>query len=129
MEIAGTGMRVKVPVEEVPPGTTQAFAARKGDGKGSTNKAPKAKPVEKFAQKERIVRTGKDVNDHFDRLKKDPNWRFNKKDKIYVNKTTKEKRWPDYLHNEIECNKGDKAWVMDPVTGKVLDKKGHLLRE
>ncbi|MDR2779451.1 MAG: hypothetical protein LBB16_04205 [Puniceicoccales bacterium] len=33
-----------------------------------------------------------------------------------------------YLHKEIECNKGDKAWAIDPVTGKVLDKKGHLLK-
>jgi hypothetical protein len=75
MEIAGTGLKVKVPVEEVPPGTTQAFAARKGDGKGSTNKAPKAKPVEKFAAeaaKNRVMRAYgegkfwnklKDVND------------------------------------------------------------------
>jgi hypothetical protein len=51
MEIAGTGMRVKVPVEEVPPGTTQAFAARKGDGKGSTHKAEPAKKPERKGRK------------------------------------------------------------------------------
>ena len=130
-ELVGTGMKVKVPVEEVPSPAARALTkARKGDGKDGTNKAPKTeKPVEKPAQKERIVRTRRDVNDYFDRLKKDPKWRFNKEDKTYVNKTTGEKRWGDYLHNEIDCNKGDKAWVIDPVMGKVLDKKGHLLRK
>jgi hypothetical protein len=59
MEIAGTGIRVKVPVQEMPSSTAREFAARKGDGKGSTNKAPKAKPVEKFAAeavKNRVMR-------------------------------------------------------------------------
>ncbi|MDR1528273.1 MAG: hypothetical protein LBS22_01650 [Puniceicoccales bacterium] len=95
--------------------------ARKADGK---DHAPKVDP----APKEWIRRTSEDVKGHFKQLKEDRSWRFNKEDKTYVNKTTGEKRWADYLHNEIECNKGNRSWVIDPVTGETLDKKGHLLK-
>jgi hypothetical protein len=99
--------------------------ARKGDGKGGTHKAGVA---EKPAQKERIVRVKKDVDEHLDRLGKSKDWRVKTKngEKIYTHKKTGEERWGDYLHNEIECNKNGKPYVIDPVTEKVLDKKGHL---
>jgi hypothetical protein len=100
---------------------TSLSFVRKADGKDHT-------PKVNSAPKERIQRTKEDVINHFNELKKDGSWRFNNEDKTYVNETSGEKRWADYLHNEIECNEGNKAWVIDPVTGKVLDKKGHLLK-
>jgi hypothetical protein len=103
---------------------TSLSFARKSEGKDHT---PKVDP----APKEWVRRTPEDVKDHFKKLKKSEEWKlkFRGGRQIYINKGTGEKRWGDFLHNEIECNKGNKSWVIDPVTGNVLDKKGHLLRE
>jgi hypothetical protein len=123
-ELAGTGLKVKVPVEEH---GEMPSVSRKADGKGGTSKSQK--PGQSIT-KERIQRTPQDVTNHFKELKKDPSWVPSKEDgkKVYKNRLTGEKRWPDLFHNEIECNNGNKSWVIDPVTGKVLDKKGHLLK-
>jgi hypothetical protein len=128
MEIAGTGMRVKVPVEEVPPGTTQAFAARKGDGKGG---AHKAKPVGKPIERPIANRTEVNVANFFKNMKKDKNWKFHREYKgkpSYINKVTKEIRYGDMTPNysEIECfTKKGKHIVLNPVTGeKILSKCG-----
>jgi hypothetical protein len=123
-ELAGTGLKVKVPVkehDEIP------SVSRKVDGKGGISKAQKS---EQSTIKERIQRTPQDVTNHFKFLEESGDWKHKVKDgkKIYTNTKTKEKRWPDLFHNEIECNKGNKSWVIDPVTGRVLDKKGHLLK-
>jgi hypothetical protein len=124
-ELAGTGLRVKVPVEEH---SEVPSVSRKADGKGGT---PKTQKSEQSTIKERIQRTPQDVTNHFKELKKNE-WKVDqihpKYGKIYKNKSTGEKRWGDFLHNEIECNLNGKAWVIDPVTGRVLDKKGHLLK-
>ncbi|MDR1528270.1 MAG: hypothetical protein LBS22_01635 [Puniceicoccales bacterium] len=103
---------------------TSLSFARKADGRDHT---PKVGP----APKEWIRRTSEDVKGHFKKLGQSGEWKPEFKDgrRIYINKDTGEKRWGDFLHNEIECNKGDKSWVIDPITEKVLDKKGHLFKE
>jgi predicted house-cleaning noncanonical NTP pyrophosphatase (MazG superfamily) len=123
VEGTGAGIITTAAGALLPDDFTSLSFARKADGK---DHAPKIEPT----PKERIRRTGEDVTNHFKKLGKD-GWERSMKDgkKIYINKDTGEKRWADYLHNEIECNKGNKSWVIDPVTEKVLDKKGHLLKE
>jgi hypothetical protein len=102
---------------------TSLSFARKSEGK---DHAPNVDP----APKEWIQRTPEDVKNHFEKLKGSADWVRSKEDgkQVYRNIHTGEKRWPDHLHNEIECNKGNKAWIIDPVTGKILDKEGHLLK-
>ncbi|MDR2628825.1 MAG: hypothetical protein LBC30_02445 [Puniceicoccales bacterium] len=79
--------------------------------------------------KEWIRRTPEDVKSHFEKLKGSADWVRSKEDgkQVYKNIHTGEKRWPDYLHNEIECNKGNKAWVIIPLLAKSLTKKGICL--
>ena len=127
-ELVGTGLKVKVPVEEVPSSAVPALAkARKGDGKGGTGKASKAKQVEQPTTKRIEV----DVDNFFNNMKKDKNWRFHRKYKgkpTYKHGKTEEIRYGDRTPNfcEIECfTKNGEHIVLDPVTGeKILPKCG-----
>jgi hypothetical protein len=122
VELAGTGMKVKVPVQE-PVVPTEVMAAKKGA-------TPKALAIKerKIDTQERIQRTKGDVSAHLKSLRIEDGWnvKIEGSRKTYTNKNTGEKRWGDFLHNEIECNKGNKSWVIDPITEEIRNKAGHL---
>ena len=110
---------VAKPVDVKP--IVELFMANKSDGKGRTSKARQA---EKPAKKERITNTREDLTNHIKELRK-KQWKPAKqygKD-VLVNPKTKEIRYPDRFHNEIECNKNGKHTVLDPVTGKKIPGK------
>jgi hypothetical protein len=114
-------------VGALPPDDINLAFDRKADGKSHTSKVKSSDRPEP-AQKERIQRTRDDMNNHFNELKKDrENWEHKYKDGkvLYMNKTTNEIRYGDYLHNEIESfGKNGEHRVIDPVTGKEIIGKG-----
>jgi hypothetical protein len=133
VEIAGTGMRVKVPVQEMPSSTAREFAARKGDGKGSTNKVG---PAKKTKRKERKIDTPEGQNAHWDNLKNSGEWKNetgyskstlkNKKDGRLIQKSRE--KWEIEVYNEQKEHIG----VIKPGDGKFypeLKVKGRKIKK
>ncbi len=83
---------------------------------------------EKEPEKSRVRRTAEDVVNYFKELKRDANWRYFKSDgrghTAYRNTKTKEIRYQDFTHNEIECfdKKGDHS-VRDAITDQIIPGK------
>ena len=83
---------------------------------------------EKEQEKSRVQRTAEDVVNYFKELKRDANWRYFKSDgrgyTAYRNTKTKEIRYQDFTHNEIECfdKKGNHS-VRDAITDQIIPGK------
>jgi hypothetical protein len=123
--VEGTGAGIITTAAGIlsPDDFTSLSFARKTDGGDRT---PKVGPT----PKEWVRRTPEDVINHFKELKKDPNWQKFRKapdgKSAYRNEITKEVRYRDDTHNEIESfSKDGQHVVIDPVTGeKILSKCG-----
>jgi hypothetical protein len=83
-------------------------------------------------KKGRIQKNAEDVINYFKKLKRE-GWEFhrkspNKRHTAYINRTTKEIRYNDNLHNEVECfDKRGNHSVRDPITNELLNKPPHQL--
>ncbi len=83
------------------------------------------KNIEKVTK--RIVRTRLNLDSYFKKLKETGEWKFYRKQgnhKAYRNERTKEIRYGDFTHNEVECfdSKG-RHFVRDAVTDELIPAK------
>jgi hypothetical protein len=103
-----------------------SFESRRSESKGKSQKVEAPKKVE---QKGRVQRIPEDAIKYMNELKKDKHWEYkgkapNGKTFAYKNVITKEVRYVDEMHNEIECFlENGKHQVIDPVTGKLIPEK------
>jgi hypothetical protein len=98
----------------------------------SGSSGPSAQPPEGAEEtdpkKSRIQRTAENVINYFKKLKQE-GLEFlgrNGEKRAYINRQTKEIRYNDDTHNEIECfDSSRRHSVRDPITNQLLDKPQH----